>query len=47
MHAALLYLMTIQTRSVRKLDYDWLYQLHRDVCMDVITRQSGGWDETE
>lgn len=40
-------LKTIQTRSVNMLDYDWLYELHRDVYIDVITRQFGDWDEKE
>lgn len=40
-------LKTTQTRSVSILDYDWLYELHRDVYIDVITRQFGSWDEKE
>ena len=40
-------LMTIQQRSVSVLDYDWLFELHREAYMDVITRQFGTWDEQE
>ena len=47
MYTTLTPLTTIQTRSVCVLDYDWLYELHRDVYMDVITRQFGNWDEKE
>lgn len=47
MHTTLTPLKTIQTRSVCVLDYDWLYELHRNVYMGVITRQFGYWDEEE
>ena len=39
--------INIQTRSVCVLDCDWLYDLHRDVYIDVIMRQFGSWDEEE
>jgi ribosomal protein S18 acetylase RimI-like enzyme len=39
--------MVIQKRLVCQSDYDWLYRLHREAYLDLITRQFGNWNEEE